>query len=33
MTCSMTAFSRIRDKDENGELIWEIPRSTTAFWR
>jgi len=24
MTCSMTAFSRIRDKDENGELIWEI---------
>ena len=24
MTCSMTAFARVRDKDENGELIWEI---------
>ena len=24
MICSMTAFSRVRDKGDNGELIWEI---------
>ena len=24
MTCSMTAFSRVQDKDEHGELTWEI---------
>ena len=24
MICSMTAFSRALDKDENGELVWEI---------
>ena len=24
MICSMTAFSRVRDRDQYGELIWEI---------